>query len=75
MAKSSGDDRFRTVCHISSVGVIHEENASFDCDVRYTIGDEPSDSSSIVVARRVVTIPGCSFGVESCDAIMKVRVW
>jgi hypothetical protein len=74
-ATASGDDRFRTVCHNSSVGVIHEENVSFDCDVRYTVGDEPSDRSSIVVARRVVTIPGCSFGVESCDAIMKVRVW
>ena len=74
-ATASGDDRFRTVCHNSSVGVIHEENVSFDCDVRYTVGGEPSDRSSIVVARRVVTIPGCSFGVESCDAIMKVRVW
>jgi hypothetical protein len=74
-ATASGDDRFRTVCHNSSVGVIHEENVSFDCDVRYTVGDEPSDRSSIVVARRVVTIPGCSFGVESCDAIMKIRVW
>ena len=71
----SGDARFRTVCHDDTDGVVHEANGSSSCDVRYTIGDEPSDSSSIVVARRVVTIPGCSFGVESCDAIMKVRVW
>ncbi|PSQ17843.1 hypothetical protein BRD02_02535 [Halobacteriales archaeon QS_8_69_73] len=76
-ATASGDARFRTVCHDDTHGVVHEDeaNGSTSCDVRYTIGDEPSDRSSIVVARRVVTIPGCSFGVESCDAIMKVRVW
>ena len=74
---ASRDDRFRTVCHDDTHGVVHEDeaNSSTSCDVRYTVGDEPSDRSSIVVARRVVTIPGCSFGVESCDAIMKVRVW
>ncbi len=72
---ASGDARFRTVCHNETGGVVHEANGSTSCDVRYAVGDEPSDSSSIVVARRVVTIPGCSFGVESCDATMKVRVW
>ena len=72
---ASRDARFRTVCHNDTHGVVHEANGSTGCDVRYTVGDEPSDSSSIVVARRVVTIPGCSFGVRSCDAIMKVRVW
>ena len=72
---AGGDDRFRTVCHNSSVGVIHEGNASFDCDTRYVAGDESGNRSSVVVAQRVVTIPGCSFGVESCDATLKVRVW
>ena len=76
----SGDDRFRTVCHSSSVGVIHEENASFDCDTRYVAGNESSSRSSVVVAQRIVTIPGCDFDtggtdVKSCDATLKVRVW
>jgi hypothetical protein len=77
---ASGDDRFRTVCHNGSVGVIHEENATFDCDTRYVAGDESGDQSSVVVARRIVTIPGCDFDtgstdVKSCDATLKVRVW
>ena len=77
---ASGDDRFRTVCYNSSVGVVHEGNASFDCDTRYVAGDEPGDRSSVVVAQRIVTIPGCDFdtgstGVNSCDATLKVRVW
>ena len=77
---ASGDDRFRTVCHKGSVGVIHEENATFDCDTRYVAGDESGDQSSVVVARRIVTIPGCDFDtgstdVKSCDATLKVRVW
>ena len=79
-ATASGDDRFRTVCHNSSVGVIHEENASFDCDRRYVTGDEPTDDDSVVVARRIVTIPGCDFDtdstdVKSCDATLRVEVW
>jgi len=77
---ASGDDRFRTVCHNGSVGVIHEENASFDCDTRYVAGDESGNRSSVVVARRIVTIPGCDFDtgstdVKSCDATLRVRVW
>jgi len=77
---ASGDDRFRTVCHNGSVGVIHEENASFDCDTRYVAGDESGNQSSVVVARRIVTIPGCDFDtgstdVKSCDATLRVRVW
>jgi len=77
---ASGDDRFRTVCHNGSVGVIHEENASFDCDTRYVAGDESGSQSSVVVARRIVTIPGCDFDtgstdVKSCDATLRVRVW
>ena len=77
---ASGDDRFRTVCHNGSVGVIHEGNASFDCDTRYVAGDEPGDRSSVVVAQRIVTIPGCDFDtggtdVKSCDATLRVRVW
>jgi hypothetical protein len=77
---ASGDDRFRTVCHNGSVGVIHEENTSFDCDTRYVAGDESGNQSSVVVARRIVTIPGCDFDtgstdVKSCDATLRVRVW
>jgi hypothetical protein len=77
---ADGDDRFRTVCHNSSVGVIHEENASFDCDTRYVAGDESGNRSSVVVAQRIVTIPGCDFDtgstdVKSCDATLRVRVW
>ena len=82
---ASGDDRFRTVCHTfqtsnGSVGVIHEENANFDCDTRYVAGDESGNQSSVVVARRIVTIPGCDFDtgstdVKSCDATLRVRVW
>ena len=77
---ASGDDRFRTVCHNGSVGVIHEENASFDCDTRYVAGDESGNQSSVVVAQRIVTIPGCDFDtgstdVKSCDATLRVRVW
>lgn len=76
-ASATGDDRFRTVCENRTAGIIHEENGSFDCDVEFVRGDVASDRSSVVVARRIVTIPGCHFGdsVKSCDATLKVRVW
>jgi hypothetical protein len=77
---ASGDDRFRSVCHNDAVGVIHEDNGSFSCDTAFAAGDEPTDQDSVVVARRIVTIPGCDFDtasteVNTCDATLEVRVW
>jgi len=69
----TGAARTRTVCIDGSDEVIHEDAGS--CVNEFVAGDEPTDADSIVVARRIVTIPGCSFGTASCDATLKVRVW
>jgi len=72
------DDRFRTVCHNSTQGVIiHEDNGSSNCDTEFEVGEAPTHQASVVAPRRIVTIPGCEFGsgVQSCDATLKVRVW
>jgi len=74
---SPGDDRFRTVCTDGDTdGVTH--NGMEDCnEVSFAVGDVPTDRDSIVVARRIVTIPDCEFGTGdgTCDATLKVRVW
>ena len=72
-------DRFRTVCTRADGGaIIHEEVSGTSCGgAEFMVGDEPTDDDSVVVARRIVTIPDCQFGsdVESCDVTLKVRVW
>ena len=76
---ATGDDRFRTVCTESVGGTVAHEGASTpSCGgAEFVIGDVPTDRDSIVVARRIVTIPGCEFGTGdgTCDATLKVRVW
>ena len=72
---ASGDARFRTVCTDSNGDISHEDEAS--CTDEFVIGEVPTDRDSVVVARRIVTIPDCEFGsgVDSCDATLEVRVW
>ena len=74
-----GDDRFRTVCTDADGGaVIHEEVSGTSCGgAEFMIGDEPTNSSSVVIARRIVTIPDCQFesDVRSCDVTLRVEVW
>ena len=72
---ATGDDRFRTACTDSNGDISHDDEAS--CANEFVIGDVPTDSDSIVVARRIVTIPDCEFGTDdgTCDATLKVRVW
>ena len=74
---ATGDARFRTVCTDDDTdGVTH--NGMEDCnEVSFAVGDVPTDRDSIVVARRIVTIPDCEFGTGdgTCDATLKVRVW
>ena len=74
---ATGDARFRTVCTDDDTdGVTH--NGMENCDeVSFAVGDVPTDRDSIVVARRIVTIPDCEFGTGdgTCDATLKVRVW
>ena len=75
---ASGDARSRTVCTGQAAGqIIHEDNSTTDCADEFVIGDVPTDRDSIVVARRIVTIPDCEFGTGdgTCDATLKVRVW
>ena len=76
---ATGDDRFRTVCTDTNGGaVIHEEVSGTSCGgAEFMIGDEPTNSSSVVIARRIVTIPDCQFGsdVRSCDVTLRVEVW
>ncbi|PSP67703.1 hypothetical protein BRC85_06260 [Halobacteriales archaeon QS_1_69_70] len=76
---ATGDDRFRTVCTESLGGtVVHEGASTPSCGgAEFVVGDLPTDRDSIVVARRIVTIPGCEFdtGDGTCDATLKVRVW
>ena len=75
---ANGDARFRTVCTDDDTdGVTHDGTAE-DCDgVSFAVGDVPTDRDSIVLARRIVTIPDCEFGTGdgTCDATLKVRVW
>ena len=76
-ATASGDDRFRTVCVDKDGNVSHAGNASVNCDddKEFVVGETPGDDDSVVVARRIVTIPGCTFDVDACDVTLKVRVW
>jgi len=78
-ASATGDDRFRTVCTASDGGsVVHEGSSTPSCGgSEFKIGDIPTNSSSVVVARRIVTIPDCQFGsgVGSCDVTLEVKVW
>ena len=67
-------DRFRTVCIDSNGDVNHTERAS-SCPNKFVIGETADADDSVVVARRIVTIPGCTFDTESCDVTLKVRVW
>jgi len=63
------------VCVDSSGNVIHEGTGT--CETTYRIGEEPPDTESVTVARRVMTVPDCSFGadVQSCDVTLRVSVW
>ena len=70
---ATGDDRFRTVCIDGSGDVSQASNAS--CTNKFAVGETADADDSVVVARRIVTIPGCTFDTESCDATLRVRVW
>ena len=71
---ATGDDRFRTVCIDSNDDVNHTERAS-SCPNKFVVGETADADDSVVVARRIVTIPGCTFDTESCDATLRVEVW
>ena len=71
---ATGDDRFRTVCIDSNGDVNHTERAS-SCPNKFVVGETADADDSVVVARRIVTIPGCTFDTESCDATLRVEVW
>ncbi|PSQ40924.1 hypothetical protein BRD07_06320 [Halobacteriales archaeon QS_9_68_42] len=71
---ASGDDRFRTVCIDSNGDVNHTERAS-SCPNKFVVGETADADDSVVVARRIVTIPGCTFDTESCDVTLRVEVW
>jgi hypothetical protein len=78
-ASASGKERYRTVC-IAEDGesIIHEGDSDKSCDkdLRYTIGDEPRESDSVTVARRIVTVENCEFeGADACDATLLVEVY
>ena len=73
-ASADGDDRFRTVCIDSNGDVNHTERAE-SCPNKFVFGETADADDSMVVARRIVTIPGCTFDTESCDATLRVRVW
>ena len=70
----SGDARFRMVCIDSNGDVNHTERAS-SCPNKFAVGETADADDSVVVARRIVTIPGCTFDTESCDATLRVEVW
>ena len=72
---ATGDDRFRTVCIDRSGDVSHAGNTSVTCDEEFVVGETADADDSVVVARRIVTIPGCTFDTESCDATLRVEVW
>ena len=68
-------DRFRTVCTETVGGnVDHEGNSSCN-GVEFAVGETADADDSVVVARRIVTIPGCTFDTESCDVTLRVEVW
>jgi hypothetical protein len=73
--EKTGSARYRVVCVDSSGNVIHEGTGT--CETTYRIGEEPPDTESVTVARRVMTVPDCSFGadVQSCDVTLRVSVW
>jgi len=73
----TGSDRYRVVCVDSNGDIIHEESGTCESDSKYRIGEEPPDTESVTVARRVMTVPDCSFGadVQSCDVTLRVSVW
>ena len=72
---ATGDDRFRTVCIDGDGNVSQASNASITCDEEFVVGEAADADDSVVVARRIVTIPGCTFDTESCDATLRVEVW
>ena len=73
---ATGDARFRTVCIDDGNGeVSHAGNTSITCDEEFVVGETAGDDDSVVVARRIVTIPGCTFDTETCDATLRVEVW
>lgn len=75
-SSETGADRYRTVCLANDGTVIHEEDGSRTCDVRYEIGNEPGTASSVTVARRIVTMESCEFeGADACDATLLVEVY
>ena len=71
---ATGDDRFRTVCIDSNGDVSHTERAS-SCPNKFVVGETADADDSVVVARRIVTIPGCTFDTETCDVTLRVEVW
>ena len=71
---ATGDDRFRTVCIDSNGDVNHTERAS-SCPNKFVVGETADADDSVVVARRIVTIPGCTFDTKSCDVTLRVEVW
>ena len=72
---ATGDARFRTVCVDQSGDVSQASNTSITCDEEFVVGETADADDSVVVARRIVTIPGCTFDTESCDATLRVEVW
>ena len=66
-------DRFRTVCIDSNDDVSQASNAS--CTNKFVVGETADADDSVVVARRIVTIPGCTFDTKSCDVTLRVEVW
>ncbi|PSP97674.1 hypothetical protein BRC84_00860 [Halobacteriales archaeon QS_1_68_44] len=73
---AAGDARFRTVCIDDGNGeVSHAGNTSVTCNEKFAVGETADADDSVVVARRIVTIPGCTFDTESCDVTLRVEVW
>jgi hypothetical protein len=70
---ATGDDRFRTVCIDGDGDVSQASNAS--CTNKFVVGETADADDSVVVARRIVTIPGCTFDTKSCDVTLRVEVW
>ena len=72
----SGDARFRMVCVDKDDDVSHADNGTApDCDEKFAVGETADADDSVVVARRIVTIPGCTFDTETCDVTLRVEVW
>lgn len=70
-----GTDRFRIVCVEDDVTKHEGITNCGSSDVVYRVGSDPDADSSVSVARRVVTFPGCDFGGDGCDATIRVMVW